>query len=137
MQTKSNTIKNQYQLTQAKLQHLEQKRHQVLVRLEKLNLEQSAISLDDLQKNKIELQEKHFQLKETQEFDEEQLRQANETQSDLQNQLQNTEQQLHALQDEFHRLNTELAALKAAQIAAKRKIGLIRTELRNGQISQD
>lgn len=83
------------------------------------------------------MQEKHFQLKETQEFDEEQLRQANETQSDLQNQLQNTEQQLHTLQDEFHRLNTELAALKAAQIAAKRKIGLIRTELRNGQISQD
>ncbi|HAT1774655.1 TPA: chromosome segregation protein SMC [Legionella pneumophila] len=121
VQINSNTIKNEYQLTQAKLQHLEQKRHQVLVRLEKLNLEQSAISLDDLQKNKIELQEKHFQLKETQEFDEEQLRQANETQSDLQNQLQNTEQQLHTLQDEFHRLNTELAALKAAQIAAKKE----------------
>lgn len=52
VQINSNTIKNEYQLTQAKLQHLEQKRHQVLVRLEKLNLEQSAISLDDLQKIK-------------------------------------------------------------------------------------
>ncbi|HHL3493873.1 TPA: chromosome segregation protein SMC [Legionella pneumophila] len=121
VQTKSNTIKNEYQLTQAKLQHIEQKRHQVLVRLEKLNLEQSAISLDDLKKRKNELQEKHVQLKETQEFDEEQLRQANAAQSDLHDQLQNTEQQLHALQDEFHRLNSELAALKAAQKAAKKE----------------
>lgn len=53
VQTKSNAIKNEYQLTQAKLQHIEQKRHQVLVRLEKLNLEQSAISLDDLKNVKM------------------------------------------------------------------------------------
>lgn len=119
VQMTSNTIKNEYQLSQTNLQHSKQKRHQALLRLEKLNSEQSSISLADLHKNITELQEKQNQLKETQQFDEEQLRQTNETQTTLRSQLQDTEQQLHALQDEFHRLNSELAALKAAQKAAK------------------
>ncbi|KGP64209.1 chromosome segregation protein SMC [Legionella norrlandica] len=121
VQIHSNTIKNEYQLTQAKLQHLEQKRQQAILRLEKLSLDQSSISLAEMQKSIIELQEKQIKLKETQRFDEGQFEEVNETQSVLRNQLQDTEQQLHSLQDEFHRLNSELSALKAAQKAIKQR----------------
>lgn len=114
-----NTIKRELQVAQVNLQHIEQRRNQTQLRLEKINADQASISLIDLKENRINLDEQQIKLKETQEFDEMQLKQSNETANQLRVQLKETEQQLHQLQDEFHHLNSEHAALLAAQKAAK------------------
>ena len=118
-QTVANTLKNELQITQINLNHLEERRQHTVLRLEKLELEHASVSLVDLQQETIELNEKQLKLKETQMFDEAQLKQEQECISALRIQTQETEQQLHQLQDEFHRLNSEYAALTAAQKAAR------------------
>ena len=78
------------------------------------------ISLEQLQNSKNDLEQQQIKLKETQEFDEEQLRQGSESSNKLRVRLQETEQLLHQLQDDFHRFNSEHAALIAAQKAARK-----------------
>lgn len=119
IQTATSTIKSELQITQVNLQHLEQRRQQTLIRLEKLNTEKNSISLTELQQTKCDLEEKQIKLIETQQFDEEQLRLGNEQLNQQRIQLQEAEQQLHQLQDDFHRLNSEHAALIATQKAAR------------------
>ncbi len=119
IQNATNSVKSELQVTQVKAQHLELRRQQIGLRLEKLLQEQAAISLTDLQQTRTELESKQAKLKETQEFDEAQLKQGNEQSNLLRTQLQETEQQLHQLQDDFHRQNSEHAALIAAQKAAR------------------
>lgn len=119
-QSATNTIKREFQVAQVNLNHLEQRRQQTLLRIEKLNLEETVMSLADLQQAKIDLEERESKLKETQQFDEAQLKQGNEHSTQLRIQLQEAEQQLHLLQDDFHRINSEFAALTAAQKAARK-----------------
>ena len=119
VQTHTNTIKSELKVTQINLQHLEQRRHQTQLRLEKLDSERNSISLENLQESKQDLEQKQIKLKETQLFDEDQLRLGNEQINQHRIHLQETEQQLHQLQDEFHRLNSEHAALIATQKAAR------------------
>ena len=130
VQSASSTVKSEYQVAQIKRQHLEQKRQQTVLRLEKLNLEQSTISLTDLQQTKHDLEQKQSKLEETQQFDEAQLKQGNENSSLLRTQLQETELHLHQLQDEFHSLNSEHAALTAAQKAARQGNALNKQPIR-------
>lgn len=120
VQSAISTAKSELQLAQLNVHHLEQKRQQAVLRLEKLNLEQTAISLADLQHTKKDLEEQQIKLTQTQQFDEDQLRHGNEHSNQLRTQVQETEQELHQLQDDFHRLNSELAALTAAQKAARK-----------------
>ncbi|CEG57926.1 chromosome segregation protein SMC [Legionella fallonii] len=119
VQNATNSVKSELQVTQVKAQHLELRRQQIGLRQEKLFQEQATISLADLQQTKADLESKQSKLKETQEFDEAQLKQGNEQANLLRAQLQETEQQLHQLQDDFHRQNSEHAALIAAQKAAR------------------
>lgn len=119
VQNATNSVKSELQVTQVKAQHLELRRQQIGLRLEKLLQEQAAISLTDLHHAKIELENKQVKLKETQEFDEAQLKQGNEQSNQLRAQVQEAELQLHQLQDDFHRQNSEHAALIAAQKAAR------------------
>ncbi|BCA94245.1 chromosome partition protein Smc [Legionella antarctica] len=130
VQSATNTVKSEYQVAQIKLQHLEQRREQTLLRLEKLNLERNAISLKDLQQIKYKLEQKLIKLKETQQFNETQLKQSNESSNRLRTQLQETEQKLHQLQDEFHHLNSEYAALIASQKAARQGTTLNKQEIK-------
>ncbi|WP_298622221.1 chromosome segregation protein SMC [uncultured Legionella sp.] len=119
IQSATTSIKSELQLTRVNGQHLEHRRNQTVLRLEKLDTEKNSISLTDLQHNKIELEQKQIKLRETQQGDEEQLRAGNETLNQQRMQLQETEHQLHQLQDDFHRLNSEHAALIATQKAAR------------------
>jgi chromosome segregation protein len=119
VQNTTNNIKNELQVTRLKGHHLQQRRQDIVLRLEKLATERESISLDALQHLKQELEEKQVKLKETQSFDESQLKQENDTCTTLRNQLQEIEQQLHHIQDEFHRVNSEHAALISAQQAAR------------------
>lgn len=119
IQAATNLIKSELQVSHVNAEHLEQRRQQTLLRLEKLELEQAAFSLADLQQTKAELELQQTKLQETQQFDEVQLRQGNERVSILRVQVQGAEQQLHQLQDDFHTLNSNYVALIAAQKAAR------------------
>lgn len=119
VQNKTNATQNELQIAKVNLQHLEQNQQQTLLRLEKLNTEQESISLESLQEVKKDLEDKQAKLLETQTFDNEQLRQANEHANQLRIQLQDAEHQLHQIQDQFHRINSENAALIATQKAAR------------------
>ncbi len=118
-QTVTNTIKSELQIARVNEQHLEQRRQQTQLRLEKLDTEKGSISLTQLQQNKTDLENQQIKLKEAQQFDEEQLKQSNDVLNQHRLQLQDAEHQLHQLQDDFHRLNSEHAALIAAQKAAR------------------
>ena len=120
VQSAMSTVKRELQVAQVNLNHLEQRRQQTVLRLEKLNLEETTLSLDQLQHSKNDLEKQQIKLKESQEFDEEQLRQGTENSNKLRAQAQETEQLLHQLQDDFHRSNSEYAALIAAQKAARK-----------------
>ncbi|MFI4918424.1 MAG: chromosome segregation protein SMC [Legionellales bacterium] len=119
VQTVTNTLIRERQIAQVKLEHTEQSRQQTLLRLEKIHLEQAAISVTDLQQVKTDLDSKQVHLQATLDFDEEQLRQAKEQANQLRLQVQATEQQLRQLQDEFHLINSDYAALVAMQRAAR------------------
>ncbi|CAM2955759.1 chromosome segregation protein SMC [Legionella worsleiensis] len=119
VQINTNTVRSELNVTQINRQHLEQRRQQTQLRLEKLESEKNAISLEQLEQTKRDLEHQRTQLSETQLFDEEQLRLGNEHINQHRLQLQETEQQLHQLQDDFHRLNSEHAALIAIQKAAR------------------
>ena len=119
IQSASGHVKSELEVAKIKVQHLEQRREHAILRLEKLNIEQTTLSLADLQQAKNDLENKQNKLKETQQFDETQLAQGNENSNLLRGQLQEAEQLLHQFQDEFHRLNSEFAALTAAQKAAR------------------
>jgi chromosome segregation protein len=120
VQNASSTVKRERQVAQVNLNHIEQRRQQTVLRLEKLNIDETALSLQQLRDTKNDLEHQQIKLKETQEFDEEQLKQGNENAHTLRMQLQEAEQQLHQLQDDFHRFNSEYAALTAAQKAARK-----------------
>lgn len=99
--------------------HLEQRQQQTLVRLEKLKLEQDAISIVDLRQVKQDLEEQQIKLIENQKAEAVDLQQKQDDSHQLRDKIQDTEQQLHQLQDDFHRTNSEYAALVAAQRAAR------------------
>lgn len=118
VQNSSNTNKRELQVAQVKLNHLEQRRQQSCLRLEKLTLDRSSISLSDLRQNRLELEEQQIKLQETQAFDLTQFQDHSETVGQLRIQLKDIEQQLHQYQDNFLKVNSEYAALVAAQNAS-------------------
>lgn len=119
IQYKINQINSDLQVARVKEQLLEQRKNQTLIRLEKINSEQNAIALEDLERTKISLEEQQVTLKESVSFDEEQLHLSLEQTNKVRAELQSTELELHRLQDEYHRMNTEYAALNASQRAAR------------------
>ncbi|HIF0223592.1 TPA: chromosome segregation protein SMC [Legionella anisa] len=119
VQAHASNLKREFQVTQIKAQHLEEKHQHTLLRLEKLQLEQETISIADLQQIRKNLEDQHTKLIADQEFDEIQLKQSHENTERLRARLQDIEQQLHELQDDFHQVNSEHAALMAAQRAAR------------------
>lgn len=120
LQNASNTVKRELQVAQLNLQHNEQKQQELILRLEKINQEISAISLIALEEKKQELQALRADLEAKQISDEQQGHQAQERVNQLRVQLKEAEQQVHQHQDAFHRLNSEHAALVASHKAALR-----------------
>ncbi|MDI1353264.1 MAG: chromosome segregation protein SMC, partial [bacterium] len=118
-QNKIIDLKSELQIAQVQGDYLEQRRQQIVMRIDKLTTEHQSIAIDDLQSLQIQLNEKQVKLIETQFFDETQLKQSNELCNQQKGHLQDIEQHLHQAQDDFHRLNSEYAALSAAQKAAK------------------
>ncbi|CAM2745797.1 chromosome partition protein smc [Legionella steigerwaltii] len=119
VQTHTSNLKREFQVTQVNAHHLDEKYQQTLLRLEKLQLEQETISIEDLQQLQNSLEKQRIKLIADQEFDALQLKQSQENTEQLRAKLQNIEQQLHVLQDDFHHANSEHAALMAAQRAAR------------------
>ncbi|MBN9230807.1 MAG: chromosome segregation protein SMC [Legionella sp.] len=120
-ETNALTSNTQKELHVAQLQntHLQEKQRQTQVRLEKLLQEQEASSLNDLQQQQLQLTQKAASLLENHRFDEQQFALSQQLCSELREKINTNEQQLHFMQDEFHQLNSELAALTAAQRAAR------------------
>ncbi|KTD79209.1 chromosome segregation protein SMC [Legionella waltersii] len=119
-QAKHNAQKQQQQLTKLKLQHLDERRNHIHISLEKLDTDSLSVSLLELEQRAAVLKLKQEELQRAQQSALEQVNQANEGQLGLRNQLKDTEKQVSSLQDDYHRLSSELAALKAAQKAARR-----------------
>ena len=119
VQNKRNTINSELQVAKVKLQHIEQRYQQHTLRLEKIQVDKSSISIVDIQEAKLHLDAQHLELKESLRWDEEQLKIAQDRSNQLRAQLQETEKQLHQLQNDFHARNSEYAALLAAQKAAR------------------
>jgi chromosome segregation protein len=122
VQSQTNTLKQAFQIAQVNARHLEEKQQQTLLRLEKFKLELESISIVDLQQSKKKLDEQRIKLIADQQFDEMQLKQSLERNEQLRTKLKETEHQLHGLQDEFHRINSEHAALVAAQHVARKSM---------------
>jgi chromosome segregation protein len=119
-QAKHNAQKHQHQLAKLRLQHLEERRSHIHISMEKLDTESLSASLLDLEQQAAVLKLKQEELQSIQQSAQEQVNQANDGQLGLRNQLKETEKQVSSLQDEYHRLSSELAALNAAQKAARR-----------------
>lgn len=123
LQLAYNQKQSELNIAQLKVQHLEQQRQQIVMRLEKLHLDHNSHSLDDLIRAKNELEQQSRQLVQTQLFDETALKNEQEHANLLRSQLNDVEQQLHQLQDDYHRVNSEHAALTATQKAARKGLG--------------
>ncbi|MFI4962724.1 MAG: chromosome segregation protein SMC, partial [Legionellales bacterium] len=113
--TATSSLKKDLQIEKLKEQHAEQRHQEIIIRLEKITLEQESISITELEQTKQRLQEQHLTLKEIQEQDEQQVHLTLESAKQQRAQLEETEKEVHQLQDAFYRLNSELAALTAAQ----------------------
>ncbi|MFT4058975.1 MAG: chromosome segregation protein SMC [Legionella sp.] len=122
VQAQANNVTRELYVTRANADHVEKKKQQTLLGLEKLKLEQQSISLGELQQAKTELEATRFKLEENHKIEVQQLKHSQEQVNDLRLKVQKVEQQLHQLQDDFHCSNSELAALIAAQHAARQKL---------------
>ncbi|MGC1182118.1 chromosome segregation protein SMC [Legionella sp.] len=122
VQTQTNNLKRELEVTQVNAQYVAQKQQQTLIRLEKLKLEQGFISLSDLQQSNKDLIEQRVKLIENQQFEMLQLKYCQEHCNQLRIKVQETEQQLHQLQDDFHCDHSEYAGLMAAQQAARHEL---------------
>lgn len=115
-----NRVKRELDSARINLEHLDQRRQESILRLEKLNAEQALDSLSQLKQAKNDLVEQQIKLRANLQFDEEQFHHSQEQINQVRALLQETEQQLHQVQDEFHSKNTEHASLVAAQKAARK-----------------
>lgn len=117
LQNDLNLVQKDEQVNAVQVQHLEQKRQQTAVRLEKLEAQSHLTTLHDLEQRKQELLNKHAKLVETQQFDEQQLAQSTEVLLSLREELKDVQNQLIQSQDHYLQINSELAALSAEQKA--------------------
>lgn len=110
--------RGEIQLEEVRLQHLNQRRQQILSRLQKIQDEQLSLATDDftetLKIQRGDLIKLQAQLK----LDDSRHQQITATSSAQRQQLMDIEQSLHQAQDEVHQLNTQQAALLAAQHTA-------------------
>ncbi|WP_133128349.1 chromosome segregation protein SMC [Legionella nagasakiensis] len=112
------TVQQKMEIEKVRLQHIEQRRQQALLRLEKIKNELSFFDIDAL-KNKLltkEAKQAHL-LKEQQEIIEAHQKAINES-TVLRQQIITTEQQLRQTASQVQSLSTEHAALLAAQNSA-------------------
>lgn len=117
---KTNYIKRELQVAQLNSQHGEQRRQQALVRLEQLQSEQATFTLDELHDKREHLGANQEKIKTIHTEEERALQEVNALVNQERLQTQTTERHLHQMQDDFYRLNSELAALKAWQHAARK-----------------
>lgn len=119
MQATINSLKREQQVNQVNCNHSETKREQLNARLEKLLKEQTMLSIAELQlcKNELELKQQ-YSLKQLQQ-DEDETNGLSDKVNQLRHELQQLSQQLQQYQDQFHTVNSQHAALMAAQRALK------------------
>nr|WP_232220247.1 hypothetical protein [Legionella tunisiensis] len=111
-------VRGEIQVQEVRLQHLNQRRQQILSQLQKIQDEQLILAIDDFV---AELKIQHEDLIKLQaqvELDDQRHQQVTAASSALRQELMVIEQALHQAQDEVHRLNTQQAALLAAQHTA-------------------
>ncbi len=118
IQTVLNQAQREAQVEQVRLQHIEQRRQQTILRLEKLNDELAQSQNEALRDELSTLQTKHIRLSE-QRADAAQNHQVSLSQGvSLRQQFTEVEQQLHRVQDQVQVLAMEHGVLQAAQNAA-------------------
>jgi chromosome segregation protein len=118
------------QTVQINSDHLEKQQQNTLLRLEKIKLDQESLSAIDGGSIQNALEEEHIQLIAHQQKDELQLKQSLSHTEQLRHQLQKIEQQIHELQDQFHSINSEHAALTAAQSMARQSMQQNKKEIK-------
>nr|WP_233588833.1 chromosome segregation protein SMC [Legionella septentrionalis] len=118
MLAEQNTARQKIEITKLNLQHLEQRRAQTLVRLEKIKQEHASFSFEALAVEINALQDTSKNIEEEQDEIIIKAKHITETCTKLQTKLQETEQLLRATQTKVQKLTTERAALQAAQNAA-------------------
>lgn len=129
LQLVHNKTQSELKITQLKVQHLEQRREQIMLRLEQLNLDQNNRSLEELITAKEQLEQQNAQLEHEMLFDETALKKELDLVNLWRGHVTETEQQLHQLQDDFYRINSEHAALTAAQKAARNGLSATTNEV--------
>lgn len=119
MQRQHNSLKSELQVTQLKMQHNEQNRQQLMLRLEQLQRDRSTASVEHLQQQRLELEALQVQHREQHHDAEEQAQIGTKNGQQVRIKLQELEQRLHQAQNDFYRFNSEYAALSAAQKVAR------------------
>lgn len=104
---------------QLRLQHVQQRRQDILIRLEKISDELGQGDIDGIEQDLLTRRDRFAQLK-NQIADEEQIAQAHQKQgAELREQLAETEKALHRIQEQIFHLKAEQATLKSRQGLSK------------------
>lgn len=114
-------VRGEIQVQEVRLQHLNQRRQQILLQLQKIQDEQLLLATDDFVAELKSQQDDLTRLQAQLEQDDKQHQQVTAANSTFRQQLMAIEQALHQAQDDVHRLNTQQAALLAAQQSALRR----------------
>ncbi len=118
LQQQMQSINSEIDIAQVNTRHLEQKRQQTLLRLEKINNEAQGISLEKLQQQLQQLLTQKQQFEQQVQVDEQSLTACEEQLQQGRMELHHLEQNLQHTRDHFHQKNSEYAALLAAQKTA-------------------
>lgn len=115
LQSEQAKVLREKEVEQLRLQHLQQRRQDILVRLEKILDELGQGDTDGITQSLVEKRDNHRQLS-NQLAEEEEIAQACQTQSQtLRDQLATTEKALHGIQEQIFHLRAEQASLKSRQ----------------------
>lgn len=118
LQTVLSKALSEAEVEKVRLQHLTERRQQILSRLDKINEELRLIDMDSLSEALKTQQNALINLQKKAQADEDSYQQLIAAGQVLRQHLSDTEKGLHQAQDKLHRLNTQQAGLLAAQRAA-------------------
>lgn len=118
LQAELNKALREKEVAQIGLQHLNERRQQLMSRLEKINDEINQVELSSFAEVLNQQQETLLGLKQQLEADEDRYQQSQAIAAQLREGLTETEKQLRQAQDQLYRLNTQQAGLVAAQQSA-------------------
>ncbi|CDZ75856.1 Chromosome partition protein Smc [Legionella massiliensis] len=118
IQAALNKAQRETQVEQLRLQHLAERRQQILARLEKIDDELKTVAVEGLNEELTSQKASMFEFKAKVQADEEKNQQLIAATAMVRQQLAETEKLVHQAQDKLHRLNTQQARLLAAQQTA-------------------